>query len=137
MRVLGLDYGKRRIGVALSDPLGITAQGLEVIVCDGVPQALNRISVICKEHGVEKIVLGMPLKMNGTRGAAAEEVAAFKIKLEQTVALPVLLVDERLTTRAAEKVLIAGNMRRKRRRAVQDMLAAVLILKTYLESGSH
>lgn len=137
MRILGLDYGKRRIGVALSDPLGITAQGLEVINYNAISQALIRIGAVCRDFGVEKIVLGMPLKMNGTRGTAAEEAVAFKVKLEQAVALPVILIDERLTTKAAEKALLTDNMRRKRRKAIRDMLAAVLILRTYLESGNH
>ncbi len=132
MRILGLDFGQKRIGVAITDPLGITAQGLEVISAVDRPSALTRIREICSQYGVEKIVVGLPLRLDGTRGPAAETAEQFKDLLKKATGLPVVAVDERLTSREAEKVLLAGDVRRKNRKAVRDILAAVLILDTYL-----
>ncbi|HHX87282.1 MAG TPA: Holliday junction resolvase RuvX [Firmicutes bacterium] len=132
MRILGLDLGQKRIGVAISDPLGITAQGLEVISCVDRQLAVDRILKICRQYGVEKIVVGLPLRLDGTRGSAAEAAEQFKYLLAKTTGLPAVSVDERLTSKAAEQALLEGDVRRKNRKAVRDMLAAVLILDTYL-----
>ncbi len=132
MRILALDFGQKRIGVAVTDPLGITAQGLEVLTYNDRLSALARIREICHQYEVGKIVVGLPLRLDGTRGPAVEMVEEFRDLLKKTTRLPVVTLDERFTSRAAEKVLLAGEVRRKNRKAVQDMLAAVLILDTYL-----
>ncbi|HQE10375.1 MAG TPA: Holliday junction resolvase RuvX, partial [Bacillota bacterium] len=136
MRILGLDIGHKRIGVAISDPLGITAQGLAVIDCKDMAAALVRLADICREHGVARIVAGLPLHMSGDRSEAAEKIEKFAAAIEEHTGLPVELVDERLTSRMAEKTLIAGNVRRKARKEVRDMLAAVLILESFLNRAA-
>lgn len=132
MRILGLDIGEKRIGVALSDPLGITAQGLTVISCDTAAAALERVAELCREHGVTQIVAGLPVHMSGARGEAAAEVEKFAAAIEEQTGLPVEFIDERLTTREAERILIEADMKRRDRKEVQDMLAAVLILESFL-----
>lgn len=132
MRILGLDPGEKRIGVAISDPLGITAQGLEVISYSDTDQALNRIYEICLGYSVEKIVVGNPLNMSGSKGSASEQAEIFADSLSSKTGLPVEMLDERLTSGSAEKTLIAGGASRKKRRKVKDKLAAVLILEQYL-----
>ncbi|NMA92883.1 MAG: Holliday junction resolvase RuvX [Firmicutes bacterium] len=134
MRILGLDYGQKRVGVAITDPLGITAQGLEVITFTDPQVLLARVGDLCSKYDVEKIVVGLPLRLDGSRGPAAEMAKQFKDLLKKSIGLPVIMVDERLTTRAAEQVLLAGNVRRKKRKGLQDKLAAVLILDTYLRT---
>ena len=135
MRILGLDLGQKRIGVAVSDPLGITAQGLTVIKYEKQAAALERLAAICREYDVTRIVAGLPLHLSGERGAAVKAVEALAAAVEKRTGLPVELVDERLTSKAAERTLIAGNVRRKARKEVRDMLAAVLILESYLGSA--
>lgn len=132
MRVLGLDFGHKRIGVAVSDPLGITAQGLAVIHFKRPEEALQELAGLCREYAAERIVTGLPLNMDGTRSEAAREAEAFASRLAELTGLPVTMVDERLTSKTAERTLIAGNVRRKARREVKDMLAAVLILESFL-----
>lgn len=134
MRILGLDIGHKRIGVAVSDPLGITAQGLTVISAETSKEALQKIAAICMEYTVTRIVVGLPLNMDGTKGSAVKDVEQLSTAIEKKTGLPVTFVDERLTTRAAERTLIAGNVRRKARKGIKDMLAAVLILDTYLSN---
>ena len=136
MRILGLDYGSRTCGVAVSDPLGITAQGLETIVRkeeNKLRRTLARIEELVREYGAEKIVLGFPLNMNDTIGPRAEKTLAFKEMLERRTGLPVILQDERLTTVEAEEVLIEAGVRREYRKLYVDKLAAVLILQGYLD----
>ena len=132
MRLLSIDPGEKRIGVAISDPLAITAQGLETIAFTEQEQALDRIAALCEEYGVEKLIVGNPLKLDGSRGKAAELAADLAHRLEQRTGLPVIMVDERFTSGSVEKILIADGTRRKKRRAVRDKLAAALILETYL-----
>ncbi len=136
MRILGLDYGSRTCGVAVSDPLGITAQGLETIVRkeeNKLRRTLARIEELVREYGAEKIVLGFPLNMNDTIGPRAEKTLAFKEMLERRTGLPVILQDERLTTVEVEEVLIEAGVRREHRKQYVDKLAAVLILQGYLD----
>lgn len=136
MRILGLDYGSRTCGVAISDPLGITAQGLETIVRkeeNKLRRTLARIEELVKEYGVETIVLGLPLNMNDTMGPRAEKTLLFKEQLERRTGVPVVLWDERLTTVEAEEVLIEAGVRREHRKQYVDKLAAVLILQGYLD----
>lgn len=137
MRVLGLDIGHKRIGVAVSDPLGITAQGLTVITYENTVEALQKLSSLCLEYAAERIVAGLPLNMDGSRGEAVRLVEDFTQKLKDLTELPVTLVDERLSSRAAERTLIAGGVRRRERKGVKDMLAAVLILESYLASAGR
>ncbi len=132
VRILGLDPGEKRIGVAVTDPLGITAQGIDVITCRNLETALEEIATICRNYKVSKIVVGNPLNMNGTRGPASEKAALFAEKLKEKLNLPVELFDERLTSVSAEKTLISGRVRRENRRRVKDKLAAVMILENYL-----
>ncbi len=137
MRILGLDYGSRTCGVAVSDPLGITAQGLETIVRkdeNKLRRTLARIEELAGEYGAEKIVLGFPLNMNDTVGPRAQKTLEFKEMLERRTGLPVILQDERLTTVEAEEVLIEAGVRREERKWYVDKVAAVLILQGYLDS---
>ena len=139
MRIMGLDFGSRTTGVAVSDPLGITAQGVETIVRkdeNKLRQTCARIEELIKEYEIEEIVLGYPKNMNNTAGERAEKTEAFKAMLERRTGKPVILLDERLTTIAAERVLMESGVRRENRKAVVDKIAAVLILQGYLDSRS-
>jgi putative holliday junction resolvase len=132
LRLLSIDPGEKRIGVAISDPLALTAQGLETIAFTEQEQALERIAALCEEYKVEKLIVGNPLKLDGSRGKAVELAEELAHRLEQRTGLPVIMVDERLTSGSVEKILISGGTSRKKRRAVRDKLAAALILETYL-----
>lgn len=136
MRILGLDLGSKTLGVAISDELGWTAQGVETIKINEESQDYNmgRLSEIVKEYGVEKVVLGMPKNMNGTIGPRAEASQQFAQILQKKFDLPVILWDERLTTMAAERMLISADVSRKKRKQVIDKMAAVMILQSYLDS---
>ena len=139
MRIMGLDFGSRTTGVAVSDPLGITAQGVETIVRkdeNKLRQTCARIEALIKEYEIEEIVLGYPKNMNNTAGERAEKTEAFKAMLERRTGKPVILWDERLTTIAAERVLMESGVRRENRKAVVDKIAAVLMLQGYLDSRS-
>ncbi|MFC5612484.1 Holliday junction resolvase RuvX [Metabacillus niabensis] len=136
MRILGLDLGSKTLGVAISDELGWTAQGVETIKINEESRDYNmgRLSEIVKEYGVEKVVLGMPKNMNGTIGPRAEASQQFAQILQKKFDLPVILWDERLTTMAAERMLISADVSRKKRKQVIDKMAAVMILQSYLDS---
>ena len=137
MRVMGLDYGSKTVGVAVSDPLGITAQGVETIVRkeeNKLRQTLARIEELVKEYEVEKIVLGFPKNMNNTIGERAEKSLELKEKLERRIGIPVIMWDERLTTVEAERTLIETKVRREDRKKYVDKIAAVFILQGYLNS---
>ena len=137
MRVLRLDFGSKTVGVAVSDALMITAQPVETITRkdeNKLRQTLARIEQLAKEYEVDKIVLGMPKNMNNTLGERAEKTIAFKENLERRSGIEVILWDERLTTQAAEQVLIESNVRRENRKEYIDQIAAVFILQGYLDS---
>lgn len=137
MRVLGLDFGEKTIGVAVSDPLGWTAQGVEIIRRvneEELKSSVARIAQLCDEFGVDIIVLGYPKHMNNTEGVRAEKTVRFKKRLKKELGLPVKLWDERLSTVAAERELIAADVSRKERKRVIDKMAAVFILQGYLDS---
>ena len=139
MRIMGLDYGSKTVGVAISDPLGITAQGIEIVRREKetkLRQTLARIEVLIKEYQVEMIVLGFPKNMNNTIGDRAEKSLAFKEMLEKRTGLEVVMWDERLTTVEANRTLMEGKVRREDRSKYVDMLAAVYILQGYLDSRS-
>ena len=137
MRVMGLDYGSKTVGVAISDPLGITAQGIETIERkeeNKLRQTLARIETLVKEYEVEKIVLGFPKNMNNTIGERAEKSLELKEKLERRIGIPVIMWDERLTTVEAERTLMESKVRRENRKKYVDKIAAVFILQGYLDS---
>ena len=137
MRVLGLDYGSKTVGVAVSDPLGYTAQGIEIIRRKSenkLRQTLARIEELISEYQVEKIVLGLPKNMNNTMGDRAVKSLEFKDMLERRTGLPVIMWDERLTTVAAQRVFIEAKVRRENRKEYVDELAAIFILQGYLDS---
>ena len=139
MRVMGLDYGSKTVGVAISDPLGITAQGIETIERkeeNKLRKTLARIEELVKEYEVEKIVLGFPKNMNNTIGDRAEKSLELKAMLERRIGIPVIMWDERLTTVEAERTLIESNVRRENRKKYVDKIAAVFILQGYLDSLS-
>ena len=134
MRIMGLDYGVMRTGVAVSDPLGWIAQGLEVIDSAGSDNAtLKRIVELTQEYAIERLVLGLPVNMNGSHGPRAEDVKRFAGHLTTATGLPVELWDERLTTVAADKMLRGADVSRAKRRRVIDKVAATLILQGYLD----
>ncbi len=132
MRLIGLDVGESRIGVALSDPLGATAQPLQTISRD--EESPQRIARLVVEEGAATVVVGLPLLMDGTEGEQARLVRRFVEDLRKAIAVPVELIDERLTTREAEAVLSKGRVKRARKREASDMLAASLILRAYMDS---
>ncbi len=132
MRIMGLDYGEKRIGVAVSDPLGLIAQGISVISYSSLDQALQEIEALCNEYAIEKIVVGNPYNMDGSRGRASEKAEGFALRLKEALSIEVDLIDERLSSISAEKVLLSGDLSRGKRRKVKDKLAAVLILEQYL-----
>lgn len=136
MRIMGLDFGAKTVGVAISDPLLITAQGIEIIRRERenkLRQTLARIEELIEEYEVGEIVLGLPKNMNDTLGERAELSLAFQEKLERRTGLPVKMWDERLTTVAAEQTMIEAGMRREERREHVDKIAACLILQGYLD----
>lgn len=138
MRILGLDVGDNTIGVAASDSLLLTAQGIEVIKRQALEQDLARLAQIISDYEIDTIVVGWPKNMNGTIGPRAEFSQQFAdILTERFPGIAVKLWDERLTTVAAEKMLIAADVKRKQRRRVIDKMAAVLILQGYLDNLTH
>ena len=139
MRVLGLDFGSKTVGVAVSDPLMITAQGVEIIRRkdeNKLRQTLARIEELVKEYQVERIVLGLPKNMNHTEGDRVEKTMEFKNSLERRTGLEVVMWDERLTTVAADRAMMEAGIRRENRKDYVDMIAASLILQGYLDSLS-
>ena len=139
MRILGLDYGSKTVGVAVSDPLGLTAQGVETIWRkqeNKLRQTLARIEELISEYQVERIVLGYPKNMNNTKGERAEKSLEFQQMLERRTGLPVIMWDERLTTVEANRTLMEASVRRENRKQYMDKLAAVFILQGYLDSLS-
>lgn len=137
MRVLGLDYGSKTVGVAVSDPLGLTAQGVETIWRkqeNKLRRTLARIEELVSEYQVERIIVGYPKNMNNTIGERAQKSLEFKEMLEKRTGLPVVMWDERLTTVEANRTLMEAGVRRENRKQYMDELAAVFILQGYLDS---
>lgn len=132
-RILGLDVGDARIGVALSDPLGLTAQRLTVIERTAPAQDVEVVQALVTQHGVQAVVIGLPLTMRGERGPQARKVAAFSEALRHRLAMPVELIDERLTTVQGSRALQETGTRGRKRKAVIDQVAAQLILQQYLD----
>lgn len=136
MRIMGLDVGSKTVGVAISDALGWTAQGIETVKIDEANGefGVERITELVKEYAITEFVVGYPKNMNNTVGPRGEASENYKKLLEETFSLPVKLWDERLTTMAAERMLIDADVSRKKRKQVIDKMAAVMILQGYLDS---
>jgi putative holliday junction resolvase len=132
MRILGLDVGTKRIGVALSDMLMITAQGLDTIYRKDLAADLAAIRKVVEENGVSEIVAGLPLNMDGTYSAKTTEVVAFIEELAKAVSVPVKTWDERLTSLQAERIMLEGDVSRHKRKMLSDKIAAQLILQSYM-----
>ena len=136
-RILGLDYGTKTVGVAISDPLLLTAQEFETITrerASALRHTLVRIKEICEEYQVEKIVLGYPRNMDDSEGFRCEDTIEFKKLLEKRVDIPIELVDERLTTVYADEILEESGVAKKDRKKVIDQIAAAIILQDYLDN---
>ncbi len=133
MRVLALDVGEKRIGVAVSDAGGTLALTVGVIPRRGRRQAFADIQALVAAHQAERIVVGLPLRMDGTEGEAAADARRFAERLREVVVVPIDLQDERLSTAEAERVMIAADASRSRRRAARDAVAAAIFLQTYLD----
>ena len=139
-RIIGLDFGSKTTGVAVSDPFGWTAQGVEIIRRkeeNKLRKTLARIEELVKEYGASRIVLGLPKNMNNSLGDRAEKSLAFKEMLERRTGLPVVMWDERLTTVAADKAMMEAGIRRENRKEYVDKIAAVFILQGYLDLRSR
>ena len=140
MRVLGLDYGSKTVGVAVSDPLGLTAQGVETVWRkqeNKLRRTLARIEEIISEYQVTEIVLGYPKNMNNTVGERAEKSLEFKEMLEKRTGLPVVMWDERLTTMSADRTLEETGVHKEDRKQYLDQVAAVFILQGYLDAAAY
>jgi putative Holliday junction resolvase len=137
-RIMGLDYGSKTVGVAISDELGITAQGVETITRSEegkLRRTLARIAELSQEYRINRIILGYPKNMDNSAGARVKKTEEFADMVRRRTGLPVVFWDERLTTVSAERVLMESGVRREKRKAVIDKIAAVLILQNYLDSG--
>ena len=133
-RVLALDVGEKRIGVAVSDPLGMTAQGVETVFSKGIKRDLARIAELAEQYGTKRLVVGLPRNMNGSIGPQAERILNYSRVLEEA-GYEVRHQDERMTTLMARRVLLEGEVRREKRREVVDKLAATYILQSFLDGG--
>ena len=133
MRIMSLDVGSRTIGIACSDALLMTAQGIENIRRTSLEKDFNRLQELIAEYEVHELVVGMPKNMNGTKGERAEKTEEFVEKMKEVIDLPVSFWDERLSTVMAERQLIAADVSRKKRKSVIDKMAAVVILQGYLD----
>jgi putative Holliday junction resolvase len=137
MRILGLDIGSKTIGVAVSDEMGLIAQGITTLKRKGLHQDVEQLLKVIEEHGVKKIIVGLPKNMNGTLGPSAKMVLSFLEELKKFIDLPIITWDERLSTVAAQRALLEADMSRKKRKRVIDKVAALLILQGYLDSQTR
>jgi putative Holliday junction resolvase len=133
-RILALDYGTKRIGVALSDELGWTAQPLETFERRTLERDIAHIHDLVRTHDVRQVLLGLPLRLNGKEGPAVQAVHEFIARLGEVLPAPIVTWDERMTTKAAEELLIASDVSRKKRKGVVDRVAAAILLQSYLEA---
>ena len=132
-RIMALDPGEKRMGVAVSDELGLTAQPLETHHCASPDEVVGHVRRLVEAHGVTEVVVGLPIRLNGELGLAAERVRGFIVRLEQVLDVPVVPWDERLTSKVAERILIQGNVSRSKRRGAVDRVAATVLLQSYLD----
>ena len=131
---MAVDLGEKRVGFALSDPTGFLASSLDTAHVSNPGEALAAVKRLCAVHAPERIVVGLPLNMDGSQGIAAQKATAFAARLREKLELPVETWDERLSTRLVNRVLIEANVSRRRRREVVDRLAAQVILQSYLDA---
>ena len=136
-RILGLDVGERRIGVAVSDPLMLTAQGIETYTCKDRQADIAHLTDLVREYEAEKVVAGLPVNMNNTEGPQAAYVRELMEELEKACGVPVVYQDERMTTMQVTKVLLEADVSRRKRKNVVDKMAAVLILQAYLDGAAQ
>ena len=134
MRILAIDYGQKRIGLAVSDPLGLTAQGIETIPNLSKKQVMSALLKICEDNKVSEVVVGLPVNMNGSHGPKATEIMNLMPVMEKELNLPIKTWEERLTSRAAGRLMIEQGLSRERQKATSDRLAATLIWQMFLES---
>jgi putative holliday junction resolvase len=134
VRVLGIDWGEKRIGLAVSDPMGWTAQPLETLPRTNKAAVMEAFRKTCDEWHVTEIVIGLPINMDGSQGPKAKEILELMPKLEAELKVPVKTWDERLTSKEATRFMIEGGLSRRRQKETSDRVAAVLILQNYLES---
>jgi putative Holliday junction resolvase len=134
MRIMALDFGTKRIGVAMSDELLLTAQGFDTIQHRDLKSDLALIKGLVDSNGVSEIIVGLPLNMNGTYSEKTKEAVLFAGELEKVVSVPVKTWDERLTSMQADRAMLEGDMSRAKRRKLSDRLAAQIILQSYLDS---
>jgi putative Holliday junction resolvase len=136
MRYLGIDFGSKRLGLAISDEMGIIAGKYGTLESRGTKNDLNRIKEIVEREGIQTIIIGYPKNMNGSLGKAAQRVETFVAGLKEVIDIPIETWDERLSSVSAEKTLIRGDVSRKKRKKVIDQMAAVIILQNYLDYQS-
>jgi putative Holliday junction resolvase len=134
MRILAIDHGTKRMGVAISDELGVIAQPLEFIPAEPFVDFLNRLKEIIREKQVELILIGMPRNMDGSYGPAALKVQEFVAVLKEALTIPIKTQDERLTSAQANRLLIQGGVRREKRKETVDKMAAAILLQSYLDN---
>lgn len=132
-RIMGLDPGEKRMGVAMSDEMGLIAQPLETHACGSPDEVVAHVRSLVEAHGVTEVVVGLPIRLNGEAGTAVERVRGFIARLEQALEVPVVPWDERLTSKAAERMLIEANVSRSKRKGVVDRVAATVLLQSYLD----
>ena len=137
MKILGLDVGSKTIGVAVSDELGIIAQGVTTLKRKGLNHDITQLLKVIEEQRAEKVVMGLPKNMNGSLGPSAKMVLTLLGELEKSVDIPVITWDERLSTVAAERTLLEADMSRKKRKKVIDKVAALIILQGYLDNQAR
>jgi len=137
LRILGLDYGEKRIGVAVCDELGLTAQGLPTIIRKNKKHDWEILEKLVRNYQVEKIVIGYPVRLDGSEGIQCDKVNRFTILLAKTFAMPVIKWQETLSTKEAEEILINSGVRWEKRKKLVDKLAACIILQSYLDSDSQ
>jgi len=133
MRIMGLDVGSKTIGVAVSDPLGYTAQGVTTVRRTSMTADLEALRRLADEYQVESVLIGLPLNMNGSAGPAVDRAREVGTALEEALGLPILYRDERLSTVAAQRILLEGDLSRRKRKQVVDKMAAVFVLQGYLD----
>ena len=136
MKVMGIDYGEKRVGVAVSDPMGSIAMPLKTLNVRGDADALDQVCAIVEETEAEALVIGMPYNMSGSAGPMAQKVAAFVESVRARVSVPVSTTDERLSSQVVERVLLDADMSRGKRKGVRDKLAAQVILQGYLDRNA-
>jgi len=136
MRVLGIDHGEKRIGLAISDPSGVIAQPFATLEGKALDAVCREIAQVASENRVDQIVVGVPLKLNGTMSPQTEKVLAFITRLQEVTVIPIKRWDERLTTVQAERLLVAADVKRSKRREIRDQVASQIMLQSYLDATS-